>query len=120
LAWQERAACAGTDSPDDWYGLGGRAGQVCQGCPVQENCLDDAMSRGDPFGIWGGLGPDVRRDLGMVEQDVSETLDLLMLTLRAEQHRTTGDRQAQAARGDRHAAERGAYLPVRRSVGGAA
>jgi hypothetical protein len=56
----------------------------------------------------------------MVEQDVSEALDRLVLTLRAEQHRASGERQAQAARGDRFAADRGAYLPARRSVGGAA
>jgi len=27
---------------------------LCQGCPVQAMCLDGALSRREPWGVWGG------------------------------------------------------------------
>ncbi|HEY0890218.1 MAG TPA: WhiB family transcriptional regulator [Nocardioides sp.] len=27
---------------------------LCQGCPVQSLCLDGALARREPWGVWGG------------------------------------------------------------------
>lgn len=47
-----------------------RAKAVCARCPVQKQCLDAALSRGEPEGIWGGLTPQERRKLVV---DLAET-----------------------------------------------
>ena len=31
-----------------------RAKQLCAGCPVRAACLDSALSRQEPWGVWGG------------------------------------------------------------------
>lgn len=60
--WTADAACADTDTPDAFHAskktarLAVRAAkQLCKRCPVQQQCLDDALERDDRFGIWGGL-----------------------------------------------------------------
>jgi len=30
------------------------AKRLCQGCPVQSDCLSEAVARGERYGIWGG------------------------------------------------------------------
>lgn len=30
------------------------AKQLCQGCPVQAMCLEGALARREPWGVWGG------------------------------------------------------------------
>jgi WhiB family redox-sensing transcriptional regulator len=40
-----------------------RARAICARCPVQELCLDHALSVGEPHGIWGGLNELQRRRL---------------------------------------------------------
>ncbi|RKS07055.1 transcription factor WhiB [Nocardiopsis sp. Huas11] len=62
--WPEHAACQGRD-PALWFpdqgGSVRAAKQVCRRCPVQINCLADAMRRGERFGVWGGSSEDERR-----------------------------------------------------------
>ena len=41
----------------------GQARALCQACPVREECLDYALSVGEPHGIWGGLNELERRRL---------------------------------------------------------
>ena len=63
--WQDAAACRGEDlslffGPEDesWPQREmreRRAKQVCAGCPVRTTCLDDAVSRPEKYGTWGGL-----------------------------------------------------------------
>ncbi|MEL4506044.1 WhiB family transcriptional regulator [Luteococcus sp. H138] len=31
-----------------------QAKQVCSSCPVREQCLDGALERAEPHGVWGG------------------------------------------------------------------
>jgi FixJ family two-component response regulator len=56
--WQTRALCAQVD-PDLWFpekGASSRpARRICQRCPVQPQCLADALARGERHGVWGGL-----------------------------------------------------------------
>ncbi|MFB7946318.1 WhiB family transcriptional regulator [Kitasatospora phosalacinea] len=40
-----------------------RAKMICAGCPVRLLCLDDALKRSEPEGIFGGLDSDERRKL---------------------------------------------------------
>lgn len=37
--------------------------QVCPTCPVHDQCLGEALERGE-FGVWGGTSPTVRTKLG--------------------------------------------------------
>ena len=69
--WRAQAACRNTD-PETFFpvGEGGPAYElqvaaakaVCAGCPVQDECLDEALAR-IPGGIAGGLTPAERRRL---------------------------------------------------------
>lgn len=40
-----------------------QAKAVCARCPVQHQCLDWAVTVNEPFGVWGGLSPEQRREL---------------------------------------------------------
>ncbi len=70
--WRTAAACRGTD-PEVFFpvaeaGLAherqvAAAKAVCAGCPVRQECLDEALVR-IPDGIAGGLTADERRQLG--------------------------------------------------------
>ena len=64
--WQYRAACRGTDLSVFFPGRGESAEparKVCAGCPVQQPCLEFALSHGITHGIWGGLTERDRRPL---------------------------------------------------------
>lgn len=72
-AFTKQAACAGT-SPSLFFPERGqsntKAKAICAGCPVREPCLEDALVRGEEFGIWGGLTETerrkIRRERGLV------------------------------------------------------
>lgn len=38
------------ESPDDVES----AKRLCQACPVRRQCLDEALARREPWGVWGG------------------------------------------------------------------
>ena len=72
IEWRDLAACHFADG--DWfdipnYSLKGQRNYcapligVCSECTVRAECLEDAMSRNEPNGIWGGLLPKERRSL---------------------------------------------------------
>lgn len=69
--WRDLGRCSETD-PELFYpekghggahGVAGRARKVCDGCEVREQCLEWALERREPYGIWGGKSPDERRRL---------------------------------------------------------
>ena len=71
FGWQDAAACR--DEPLDlFFGPEGEqqhekperetaAEKVCARCPVRAACLDDAVTSGIRFGVFGGTGEDERR-----------------------------------------------------------
>lgn len=64
--WQTEAACK-TRRDLDWFPARGvnitPHREVCAGCPVNAQCLAEALSRGshEDFGVWGGTGQIERR-----------------------------------------------------------
>jgi WhiB family redox-sensing transcriptional regulator len=80
--WRELAACRGADPElffpvgDAWTGAGNErraelALAVCAVCPVQLECLSEAVERGDAFAILGGTLPAERVDLMRLDRIVS-------------------------------------------------
>jgi WhiB family transcriptional regulator, redox-sensing transcriptional regulator len=64
--WQDRALCAQTDPEAFFPEKGGstrEAKKVCRACEVRAQCLDYALENREPWGIWGGLSNQERRQL---------------------------------------------------------
>ena len=64
LRWQDSAACTGIDPAIFFPESGdpvGPAKALCRACPVREQCLADALERGEVHGVWGGLSAKERR-----------------------------------------------------------
>ena len=67
--WYSKAACNTVLYPelnaDEWFPERGsstkKAKAICNQCPVQEPCLEQALQRGERFGIWGGKSERERR-----------------------------------------------------------
>ena len=71
------ARCFGSTNPDDWFPIAARtdrlrteaarALRLCAACPVRAPCLELSMrvwQAGGKHGIWGGLIPADRADVG--------------------------------------------------------
>lgn len=71
--WQLQGACQGLNSsvffhPDGERGSArarraDRAKAICQHCPVLEQCRRHALAAREPYGVWGGLTEEERREL---------------------------------------------------------
>ena len=63
-AWTSRARCRGLD-PEQFFvrslQQAKSAIQVCDRCPVQQDCLDYAVDEDIEVGVWGGLTERQRR-----------------------------------------------------------
>lgn len=69
-AWQEHANCRGEDLTLFFGAEGERAAdrairerkakQVCAGCPVMADCLEEAYREPRQYGVWGGMDPEER------------------------------------------------------------
>ena len=70
--WRSQAACHGDMSRAFYPPLRSekrsikvarekRAKQVCASCMVRQDCLEQALERGEHYGIWGGLTDLERR-----------------------------------------------------------
>lgn len=63
--WTARAVCA-RKAPDALFVEGAaqrEARSLCRGCPVQMECLADALDNRMDFGVWGGMTERERRAL---------------------------------------------------------
>ena len=64
--WAAFAVCRDRD-PDMFFPLDheveSEAIRVCQGCPVQADCLEFALETGIRFGVWGSMTEKQRRSL---------------------------------------------------------
>jgi WhiB family redox-sensing transcriptional regulator len=65
--WRCQAACRGMD-PAIWYPSPdvdekSWAIAICAKCPVRRQCLDHALQRREPLGIWGGKTAGQRRGI---------------------------------------------------------
>lgn len=68
-SWRARAACRDME-PGFFFTAGAgieAAKRFCKACPVQQECLDDALALEEVYtaryGVWGGLGPQDRKRL---------------------------------------------------------
>lgn len=64
--WYVQALCAQTDPEAFFPEKGGstrEAKAVCRRCPVQAECIDEALANEERFGIWGGLSERERRKI---------------------------------------------------------
>jgi WhiB family redox-sensing transcriptional regulator len=47
-----------TEDPDLWFAESPEeleaAKRLCMGCPLRTECLQGALARGEPWGVWGG------------------------------------------------------------------
>lgn len=70
--WQRHAACRTVDSAV-FFGPAGergnsrqqreqRAKTICADCPVRQACLQHALAVSEPYGVWGGLTEQERRN----------------------------------------------------------
>lgn len=83
--WTDEAICTQIDAelffPEDQPGVSPRvAKRFCQGCPVQAECLEFAVTESLPFGVWGGYSSSERRPFKTLA-DAQAVID----RLRAEQ-----------------------------------
>jgi len=58
-AWEDRAACRSVANAADLFfsediGEIAAAKRVCAECPVLAPCLEGALERREPWGVWGG------------------------------------------------------------------
>jgi WhiB family redox-sensing transcriptional regulator len=66
MGWWQRAACKGMDTRIFFVPVGQTAHEakaICATCPVQQECLDEALIHNDPIGIWGGTSVKERREI---------------------------------------------------------
>lgn len=74
FGWSEEAACRGSEgslffSPetserkDERHEREQVAKRICMGCEVRDDCLEAALERREPHGIWGGMNELERRGL---------------------------------------------------------
>lgn len=65
--WAAYAACRGADPSLFFAGVEGgdtcTAQRICAGCPVNEECLEWALTTGVSYGVWGGTTEAQRRHL---------------------------------------------------------
>ncbi len=64
LAWQEMANCRGADQDLFFPERGAstrKAKAICGACAVKDDCLEFAITKGERFGIWGGMSERERR-----------------------------------------------------------
>lgn len=63
----ERAACKGMDEDMFFPERGERSyvdgKRVCRECPIITTCRNWSLSKPEPYGLWGGMTPQERRQM---------------------------------------------------------
>lgn len=75
-AWKQRGACVGEDLAIFFPEGRDRESQlpakrICQGCPVKVQCREEALSRPEDHGVWGGMD---ERELRRLRKYMKESL----------------------------------------------
>jgi WhiB family redox-sensing transcriptional regulator len=76
--WRAQAACARTD-PEVFFHSDNERGEprqkrdalakaVCAGCPVIQECREQALAVREPYGVWGGLTEEEREAIWSAER----------------------------------------------------
>lgn len=69
LAWMRHAACRRARIPTDEFfpnmpdWMPRTVRQICDACPVREECLDHALEHHEESGVWGGLTERARAQI---------------------------------------------------------
>jgi len=71
-AWMNKAGCKGY--PTEWWfpergGVYKAAKEICERCPVRQQCLDYSLTLPNVIGIWGGLSGNQRRAVKSLKPD---------------------------------------------------
>lgn len=65
--WWERGSCRRGNNAEAFFPEKGKSNHdakiICGSCPVKIECLNYAIRRREPYGIWGGKSPHERRKL---------------------------------------------------------
>lgn len=64
LSWMRDALCAQVDPElffPDKSGSSTYAKKICNSCPVQRQCLQEALATEEDWGVWGGVSGRARR-----------------------------------------------------------
>lgn len=66
--WRDSTACSGVDSDiffpsSDDESASAQAKQICETCPVRDECLQYSLATNQTAGVWGGLDANERRRL---------------------------------------------------------
>ncbi len=66
FSWQDHANCREADQDLSFSRRGSltrKARAMCAACIVKKECLEFALTKGERFGIWGGLSERQRRKI---------------------------------------------------------
>lgn len=87
--WKLKGKCFNSLYPDDWFAGVASSGarKLCEGCPVQSECLSYALNSNIGYGVWGGLTERERRKL---QRQMNRFL-LKLETLKKEQLRDAAE-----------------------------
>ncbi|WP_122819890.1 WhiB family transcriptional regulator [Varibaculum vaginae] len=80
--WQYQGACRDLDTEQFFHPEGERGGTrkrrddaakaICAQCPVITECREYALAAQEPYGIWGGLTMEERRELIRIKHQVPQ------------------------------------------------
>lgn len=80
--WQYQGACRDLDTEQFFHPEGERGGTrkrrddaakaICAQCPVINQCREYALAAQEPYGVWGGLSAEERREIIRANQEVPQ------------------------------------------------
>lgn len=82
--WQYQGACRNLDTEQFFHPEGERGGTrrrrddaakaICAQCPVITQCREYALAAQEPYGVWGGLTQEERRELVRQSREEAQRL----------------------------------------------